>query len=409
MAHHPAVSRRQFFMAALSLGGVAMGGHVLSACSAHNHAHAEPNAHTSSASSAASSTATAGGKVSASDFPPITIGFVPIACASPLLAAHAMDAFAKHGLTVKLRKFSGWADLWTAYATGALDVAHMLSPMPIAIDSGTTNATRPTELAFTQNTNGQALTLASSHHPHVRSAQDLKGMVLGIPFEYSVHALLLRDYLSVNDINPTSDVELRLLRPADMIAQLSVGTIDGFIGPEPFNQRALATGSGRIFVPTKQMWDGHPCCSIAVAKSVDPQIRDRLVAALHEGASYVDSPHHVHDAAPMLAQEKYLNQPAKLIQPALSGKYLSWDNQQLTDPNMINFGGDTSAAAITWMATQLARWNLGGDSLRLDNKVLHDAAQSVLPREADMSMSPLHINGKVFDPANPTAGYLSRS
>lgn len=402
MAHHPAVPRRQFLKAALSLGGVAMGGHVLSACSAHSHAHAEAYTRSYPATDAGLSSPSARGAAQ------ITIGFVPIACASPLLAAHATDAFAKHGLDVTLRKFSGWADLWTAYATGALDVAHMLSPMPIAIDAGTTTAARPTELAFTQNTNGQALTLASSHHPHVQSAQDLRGMVLGIPFEYSVHALLLRDYLAVNGIDPVSDVELRLLRPADMIAQLSVGTIDGFIGPEPFNQRALATGSGRVFLPTKEMWDNHPCCSIAVAKSVAPHTRDRIVAALHEGASFVDSPHHVHQAAPLLAQEKYLNQPAKLIEPALSGKYLSWDNRQVTDPNTINFGGTTSAAAITWMATQLARWNLGGHSLRLDDTLLHDATRSVLPREADMNMNPLLINGMSFDPTNPTAGYLSR-
>ena len=59
-----------------------------------------------------------------------------------------------------LKKFSGWADLWTAYATEQLDVAHMLSPMTVAIGAGVTNAARPTELSFTQNTNGQAITMA---------------------------------------------------------------------------------------------------------------------------------------------------------------------------------------------------------------------------------------------------------
>ena len=372
------MTRRQMLSAALAVGGAFTAGTALSACA--------PTAPTSSAA----------------DSGPITIGFVPIACSSPLLAAHATGAFEARGLNVQLQKFAGWADLWTAYATGALDVAHMLSPMPIAADAGATSAARPTELAFTQNTNGQALTLASAHHPRVQQASDLKDMVLGIPFEYSVHALLLRDYLAANGVDPVADLELRLLRPADMVAQLSVGTIDGFIGPEPFNQRALATGSGRIFVLTKQMWSGHPCCAVAVAKDVDPVVRDALVSALGDGAAFVDNPTHVHEAAPLLAQEKYLNQDAELIAPALAGSYLSWEGEELVDPDMINFGDDTSATAITWMSAQIARWDLGID---FDDQTIIDAADSVLPREADTSMAPVEINGHLFDPNQPTDGY----
>ena len=335
----------------------------------------------------------------------LVIGFVPIACASPLVAADALGAFEKQGLNVKLRKYAGWADLWTAYATGTLDVAHMLSPMPLAIDAGATNASRPTELAFTQNTNGQALTLSTSHLGAVSQPTDLAGMVLGIPFEYSVHALLLRDYLVAGGLDPVSDVELRLLRPPDMVAQLAVGAVDGFIGPEPFNQRALITGSGRAFIPTRQMWENHPCCSVAIAKEIDRGVRDRVVAALREGAQFVDSPHHVHESASMLAEEKYLNQKEELISPALAGSYTTWDGTDVVDPDMINFGGQTSATAITWMAAQIARWDLGGTALTMDDDVLLAATESVLPPEADRSTDPVDINGRIFDPLKPTAGY----
>lgn len=377
------MSRRQVLRYAFAIGGAAVGGAALSACSS------APSPRPDGEPSA------------------LTIGFVPIACAAPLLAADALGSFEKQGLTVRLRKFSGWADLWTAYATGALDVAHMLSPMPVAADAGATSASRPTELLFTQNTNGQALTLATKHHPHVQSAHDLQGMVLGIPFEYSVHALLLRDYFASHGMDPVSDVELRLLRPADMIAQLSVNTIDGFIGPEPFNQRALKTGAGRIFVPTKEMWNGHPCCSISMAKDVDNSVRGKLLAALREGASYVDNPAHSKESATMLAQEKYLNQMEGLIQPALAGDYLNWTNNQVTDPEMIQYGSPTSATAITWMAAQMARWNLGGDGINFDDQSIINAASSVLPAEADRSTDPIMINGTEFDPTKPTAGYTA--
>lgn len=393
MVYNRILSRRQMLRKAVAMGGVALGGGMLSACSTQPQTRQPQTSNPGPASSA-----------SPGAREKLVIGFVPIACASPLVAADALGAFEKQGLTVELRKYAGWADLWTAYATGTLDVAHMLSPMPLAIDAGATNASRPTELAFTQNTNGQALTLSTSYLDTVSQPADLAGMVLGIPFEYSVHALLLRDYLVAGGLDPVSDVELRLLRPPDMVAQLAVGAVDGFIGPEPFNQRALTTGSGRAFIPTRQMWENHPCCSVAIAKEIDRGVRDRVVAALREGAQFVDSPHHVHESASILAEEKYLNQKEELISPALAGSYTTWDGTDVVDPDMINFGGQTSATAITWMAAQIARWDLGGTALTMDDDVLLAATESVLPPEADRTTDPVDINGRIFDPQKPTAG-----
>ena len=143
----------------------------------------------------------------------ITIGYVPIACTAPLILADAQGYFADHNVTVSLRKYAGWADLWSAYATGEIHVAHMLAPMPLAINAGVTNAARPTELVFTQNTNGQVIILPNTHRNVVTTAVDLRGMTIGIPFEFSVHSLLLRDHLTAHGLDPDRDLELRLLRP----------------------------------------------------------------------------------------------------------------------------------------------------------------------------------------------------
>ncbi|MGP6174505.1 ABC transporter substrate-binding protein [Corynebacterium sp. A21] len=340
---------------------------------------------------------------------PLSIGYVPIACASPLLIAEAAGVFERHGLNVALKKYAGWSDLWSAYSTGELNIAHMLSPMPVAIDSGVTNGKRPTELSFTQNTNGQAITLAAEHHPRVQSAADMTGMVLGIPFEYSVHALLLRDYLVAGGVDPVADVELRLLRPADMVAQLEVGGIDGFIGPEPFNQRALQSGSGRIFLPTRQLWDKHPCCAVAMAKdwrSGHPDTADQLLRALHEAAGIVNDPARREDSAQLLSQEKYLNQPVGLLSPALAGHYRNWEDEEVTDPEMMSFGDPTDPTAIIWMAAQIARWDLSsGTSLPLDDAAIIAAAASVLPAGSPVTGRPVQINGQVFDPTHPTRNY----
>lgn len=351
---------------------------------------------------------TSASKGGPADNTPLTIGYVPIACSAPIAIADALGLFEKHGVNVVLKKFSGWADLWTAYATEQLDVAHMLSPMTVAIDSGVTNAARPTELSFTQNTNGQAITLADKHYGSVQSAQDFKGMVLGIPFEYSVHALLLRDYLAANGVDPVADVELRLLRPADMVAQLSVEGIDGFIGPEPFNERAIQSGSGRIWLQTKQLWDKHPCCSVAMAKEWKAEHGAQaqgVVAALEEAANILSTPAHFETSARTLAQEKYLNQPAELLDGPFSGVYQDWHGNTHTDLDRMSFGDPTDPAAIVWMAAQIARWGLGGDTLTMDDDRIIEAAQSVLVPGLSVTDGALEINGAEFDPLAPTAGY----
>lgn len=339
---------------------------------------------------------------------PLTIGYVPIACSAPIAIADALGLFEKHGVNVTLKKFSGWADLWTAYATEQLDVAHMLSPMTVAIDSGVTNAARPTELSFTQNTNGQAITLASKHYGSVKSAQDFKGMVLGIPFEYSVHALLLRDYLASNGVDPVADVELRLLRPADMVAQLSVEGIDGFIGPEPFNERSLQNGSGKIWLMTKQLWDKHPCCSVAMAKEWKAENADAaqgIVRALEEAAAVLSTPAQFDASAKTLSQEKYLNQPAALLEGPFSGVYEDWHGNIQIDLDRMSFGDPTDPAAIVWMATQIARWGLGGDTLMMEDSSIIKASESVLVPGLSVTGGNLNINGVDFDPLAPTRGY----
>ncbi|NWO08500.1 MAG: hypothetical protein HLX50_23175 [Alteromonadaceae bacterium] len=57
------------------------------------------------------------------------------------------------------------------------------------------------------------------------------------------------------------------------------------------------------------------------------------------------------------------------------------------------------------MATQIARWGLGGDTLTMDDATIIKAAQSVLAPGLSVSSERLSINGVDFDPLTPTRGY----
>jgi nitrate/nitrite transport system substrate-binding protein len=59
-------------------------------------------------------------------------------------------------------------------------------------------------------------------------------------------------------------VQLRVVPPPEMVANLRAGNIDGFLGPDPVNQRAVYDELGFIHILSREIWDGHPCCSFAV-------------------------------------------------------------------------------------------------------------------------------------------------
>jgi len=117
-----------------------------------------------------------------------------------------------------------------------------------------------------QGGNGQAITLHSKHRDRRDPAQ-WHGMKLAVPFEYSMHNLLLRYYLAEHGLDPDRDVEIRVIPPAWLVAALRSGSIDGYLGPEPFNQRAVHDGVGFIHALSNDLWEGHPCCAVAVSDS----------------------------------------------------------------------------------------------------------------------------------------------
>lgn len=85
----------------------------------------------------------------------------------------------------------------------------MLSPMAV------TPTARPTALAYTLNTNGQAIILASDLHGSVSGLAVLRGRVIGIPLGFLLGRLqILRWAL---------DPLVQILRPVSPLAWLPIG------------------------------------------------------------------------------------------------------------------------------------------------------------------------------------------
>lgn len=131
----------------------------------------------------------------------LKIGFIPITCATPLIMAKPLGFYAKYGLDVELVKMPGWTAVRDKALAGELDAFHMLSPMPLSISLGIGSGRVPIKLASIENINGQAITLSKKLLGKINGPKDFKGLRLGVPFDYSMHNLLLRYYLAGGGLN----------------------------------------------------------------------------------------------------------------------------------------------------------------------------------------------------------------
>jgi nitrate/nitrite transport system substrate-binding protein len=293
------------------------------------------------------------------------------------------------------------------------DASHFLSPMPLAISLGLGSSAKPMQVATIQNVNGQAITLALKHKNN-RDPKNWKGFKFAIPFEFSMHNFLLRYYLAEAGLNPDTDVQLRVVPPAEMVANLRAGNIDGFLGPDPFNQRAVYEEVGFIHLLTKDIWDGHPCCAFGTSAEFvqkNPNTFAALYRAVLTSAAMARGPKNRELIAGVISKPQYLNQPEVVVKQVLTGRFADGLGNVQNVPSRADFDPMPWDSMAVWMLTQMQRWGyLKGDVnyRQIAEKVflMTDARKHMkaLGQPAPLAASPkFKVMGKEFDAAKADA------
>src|SRR5713101_7096216 len=237
-------------------------------------------------------------KLGAPEKKDLKIGFIPITCATPIIMAEPMGFYKKHGLNAQVVKASSWAMIRDLSINKESDATHMLSPMPLAISM-------------------------ANKHKGVKSAADFKGFKFGVPFDYSMHNFLLRYVIAEAGLDPDKDIQIRAVPPPEMVANLRAGNLDGYLGPDPFNQRAVYENEGFIWMLSKDIWPGHPCCAFAARKDFaesSPNSFGALFRAIVEATQYAHDKKNRKDIAAAIAPRNYLNQPVEVVEAVLTGQ-----------------------------------------------------------------------------------------
>ena len=341
----------------------------------------------------------------------LKIGFIAITCATPLIMADPLGFYKKQGLNVTLNKTAGWALIRDKMLNREHDASHFLSPMPVAISMGLGSVAQPMNVATIQNINGQAIVLANKHKDK-RDPKQWKGFKFGIPFDYSIHNLLLRYYVAEHGLDPDTDIQLRVTPPPELVANLRAGNIDGFLGPDPFNQRAVYDEIGFIHILSKDIWDGHPCCAFGVASAFikeNPNTFAALYRSVLTAAAMARDPKNRGLIANVIAPPNYLNQPVPLLEQVLSGKFADGLGNVKNVPERVDFDPFPWQSMAVWMLTQMKRWGyIKGDvnykQIAEQVFLVTDARKrmaEVDQKAPDASYRKFKVMGKEFDPAKP--------
>jgi nitrate/nitrite transport system substrate-binding protein len=341
----------------------------------------------------------------------LKVGFIPITCATPIIMAHPMGFYAKHGLDVEVVKTAGWAVIRDKTLNKEYDAAHMLSPMPLAITLGAGATPVPYTMPAVENINGQAITLAVKHKDK-RDAKAWKGFKFAVPFDYSMHNYLLRYYVAEHGLDPDRDIQIRSVPPPEMVANLRADNIDGFLAPDPVNQRAVYDGVGFIHVLSKEIWEGHPCCAFAASKefvATMPNTYRALLKAIIDATAYARKAEHRKEIAAAIAPANYLNQPVTVVEQVLTGTFADGLGNVRKVPDRIDFDPFPWHSFAVWILTQMKRWGqIKGDVdyQRVAREVFLATDAAKLMSEAGLAppkstYKAFSVMGKAFDPMKP--------
>ena len=341
----------------------------------------------------------------------LKVGFIPITCATPIIMAQPMGFYQKHGLDVDVIKTAGWAVIRDKTINKEYDAAHMLSPMPLALTLGAGSNPIPYTMPAVENINGQAITLAMKHKDK-RDPKSWKGMKFAVPFDYSMHNYLLRYYVAEHGLDPDQDIQIRAVPPPEMVANLRADNIDGFLAPDPVNQRAVYDGVGFIHVLSKNIWDRHPCCAFAASKefvTTMPNTYAALLKAIIDATAFASKQENRKQIAEAIAPANYLNQPVTVVEQVLTGTFADGLGNVQRVPDRIDFDPFPWESFAVWILTQMKRWGqIKGDVdyAAVAKQVFLATDTTKLMREVGLTppaatSKSFVVMGKTFDPAKP--------
>ncbi|WP_371823211.1 MULTISPECIES: CmpA/NrtA family ABC transporter substrate-binding protein [Microvirga] len=319
----------------------------------------------------------------------VRVGFIPLVDMAILVAAAEQGFARREGLRLQLVKDVSWSNIRDRLAFRQFDVAHMLSPMPIASQLHLGSNPYPCFTPFALGRGGNAITLSVDLYREMQAAAGLDGsedaltnglalkkvverrrvsgrkpLVFAMTYPFSSHNYEFRFWLAAAGINPDADVTMTVVPPPLTVDAMTARAIDGFCVNAPWNMIAVEKGVGRMVATKADIWPSAPEKVLGVSPEwaeENPETLSRLVVALDAAARWCDDRQNHGDLADMMAHPAHVGVPSEMIRRLLSGRLTVDPNGRTRQVENYMTFHDRSAnfpwlSQALWIYSQMVRW-----------------------------------------------------
>lgn len=383
----------------------------------------------------------------------ISLGFLPILEAAPLVIGVEKGFFAKHGLDVQLSKQANWGaardNVVLGSAGGGIDGGQWQLPMPQMISEGAlTNGKKVPMVilamlmsqgngiaaAETVKDGNLTVDLAKSSPGFFDKFNQKEGRKFRAAYTFpkANQEFWIRWWLAAGGVDPDKSVELLTVPTPETLQGMRNGSMEAFSTGDPWPSRIVRDRIGYLAATTSQMWPVHPEEYLAVrADWVDkhPKAAVALLKGLIEAQMWLDKPENKAEAAAILSSRKWYNVPKEVLEESLKGQYkIGVQGTPVNDPKLAPLYWASDRGVISYPYKSLTLWFLI-ESMRwkfypgvvdtieqakaLNDKVTREdlwkqAAQEVGVPAKDIPSGSSRgketfFNGIVYDPENPQA------
>lgn len=372
------------------------------------------------------------------------LGFIALTDAAPLFVADEKGLFKKHGMTeVEVAKQSSWGatrdNLVLGSKANGIDGAHILTPMPYLITTGATTANNvpvPMVILARLNLGGQCISVANEYkdlkvgldNAAFKSALLQKRVKTGKPvsaamtFPGGTHDMWMRYWMAAGGVDPNRDINTIVVPPAQMVANMKVGSMDTFCVCEPWNRQLINQKIGYTALTTSELWMNHPEKAFAMRAdwvAANPNATKALLKAVMEAQMWCEDPRNRAEVAEICSRRRWINAPVEDVIDRVKGDFdYGTGRVEANSKFQMRFWKDHASYPFQshdlWFLTENQRWgylppNLDTKALiakvnrediwRAAAKELGVAAKDI-PASTSRGVEKF-FDGKVFDPANP--------
>jgi len=373
------------------------------------------------------------------------LGYIALTDSAPLIIAKEKGFFAKYEVPdVAIEKQASWGatrdNMALGGGAGGIDGGHILRPKVHLYSSGAVmqNGQKlPMYTLLNLNEDCQGISVAQEYaesgvrldsgalkEVFEKKKASGKEVTAAMTFPGGTHDLWIRYWLAAGGIDPDKDLNLIVVPPPQMVANMKVGNMDCFCVGEPWNEQLVNQKIGFTATTTGEIWFRHPEKVLGMrADWVDknPKATLAILMAVMEAQQWCDKQENKQEMAEIIGRRQWYNVPVKDIVGRIRGDINYGNGRTVAGSDLLmKFWGEKGETSYpwksldTWFMIENIRW--GKFPASVDVKAMVDATNRSdlwLAAAKGLGLADLpagdsrgvekFFDGKTFDPENPSA------